>query len=51
MLRLEAEIIPPYREALTRWYAAGKIDRDELKKLNAVSDEKIETFYKANFDL
>ena len=51
VLRLEAEVLPPYREALDRWYAAGKIDREELKKLNAAADEKIGSFYKANFDL
>ena len=51
VLRLEAEILPPYREALNRWYAAGKIDRDELNQLNAASDAKVEAFYKANFDL
>ena len=51
VLRLEAEVLPPYREALNRWYAAGKIDRAELKKLNAAADEKIAAFYKANFDL
>ena len=51
MLRLEAEVLPPYREALNRWYAAGKIDRDELKKLNEAADAKVESFYTANFDL
>lgn len=51
VLQLEAEILPPYREALKGWYAAGKIDRDELNQLNASADTKVGEFYKANFDL
>lgn len=50
VLTLEAELLPPYREALAKWYEAGKPDFSELKKLNEEADRRIESFYKENFD-
>ena len=46
---LENAILPPYKEALSRWYAKGKIDYKELEALNAAADSKVESFYTANF--
>lgn len=46
---LENAVLPPYKEALARWYAKGKIDYKELQALNENADNKVEEFYKTNF--
>jgi len=47
--KLEDEILPPYQEALEKWYKKGKINLKELEKLNAKADARVEEFYKTNF--
>ena len=51
VLAKEAEILPPYKAAMEGWRKKNKVDAKEIVELNKVTDEKLEAFYKEEFDL
>ena len=51
VLAKEAEILPPYKAAMEGWRKKNKVDAKEIVELNKVTDEKLEAFYREEFDL
>ena len=49
VVKLEKEVLSPYKKALEKWYKKGKIDLKELKRMNDKTDDKVDSFYKKQF--